>query len=308
MLDAELAAVQKILFDLKPLLDKLRLHLSPIQFRETLTALVGWKVARIVLIESSILVVVPELRKHGFAVTFSEDSYIHKPDIGKGGWSNTVAEIILGGGKRGDYYVYIARNEPDMLAAIEADGQGHSDDFGRFLSIPTCCRQNYVAFSVNAHTVQNDCTPMTALNTHSQPPHLGWNNIAAQYFGYSLISFAPCSLECAAAQNISQAVYNLLWAYDSRFAKLFFDSHHSNIIYSEYQGIHRLRASQWNSDGELLYQSDEMDSTAQSRLSEALAAGSRIRFIAPQFFEIYGDDSLIARWDSSELAFFLCGQ
>jgi hypothetical protein len=288
------------------LFDAIRSHLSPIQFRETMTAVVGWKVARIALPEHPILAIVPVLRDFGLAVAISEDSYIHRPDVGKGGWSNTHAEVVTDGSGRGDYYVYIAKADAMMLTAVEAEGDGDNEIFGDTLGIPQCCREAYAQYINIARTKQNDVTPITAHRTVSRPPHSGWNNIAAQYFGASLISFAPCSLECSAAQAISRTTFELIHSYDPNLAEWFYNCHFSNIIYSERDGIHWLKESVWIASDELAYDPACVQSTADGPLAETLSRGNRLRPKSPQSFELVHNDVSVSVIDSPEIALFLC--
>lgn len=289
------------------LFDAIRPHLSPIQFRETMTAVVGWKVARIALPEHPILTIVPVLRDFGLAVAISEDSYIHRPDVGKGGWSNTHAEVVTDGSGRGDYYVYIAKADAMMLTAVEAEGEGDSEIFGDTLGIPQCCREAYAEYINIARAKQNDVTPMTAHRTVSRPPHSGWNNLASQYFGASLISFAPCSLECSAAQAISRTTFSLIRSYDPNLADLFYNCHFSNMIYSERDGIHWLKESVWTDSGFFAYDPACVQSTSGGPLAEAFLRGNRLRPKSQQSFELVHNDGSISQRDDPEIALFLCG-
>jgi hypothetical protein len=271
-------------------------------------SLLGRKASRISLSEDCALRVVPLLRQHGLVAAVSEDRYVHRPDVGKGGWSNSLSEILPPGADRGDVYVYVTLNDAEMLAAVEAEGDGDSENFGRLLGIPDCCRVAYEENLSGTASPQNDPVPATALRTRSPPPHCCWNNIAAQYFGYSLLSFAPCSLDCLHARRVALDSFEVLLALERRLALRFYRAHRSHIIYSEWEGVHRLAGAAKFEGGVLRYSA--VESTAESRLAEALRDGDTLRPMSPALFEVYKGNVLLSSWGRDRdagVALFLCG-
>ncbi|MBK8464886.1 MAG: hypothetical protein IPL32_03565 [Chloracidobacterium sp.] len=270
-------------------------------------AVLGEKVARIAVTDRCALLLVPLLRESEIAVAVSEFRCVHRPDIGKGGWSNTPGAIVTDDSNQGDLFLYIAGPDTDMVSVMDAESRGDSEVFGEVLGVPSCCRTAYSEYSELMREVQNDPVPQTAWRTTSPPPHPSWNNIAAQYFGYSLLSFAPCSLDCIAAQEHSKLSYDRLVSIDAEFAARFYSRHDSNIIYSEYEGIHRFVGDS-NFDGEFLHYTS-VDSTTKSKLRTELNFGDTLRFLDTSRFEIYAGSRLVSSWGGQEdtsVALFFC--
>ena len=85
---------------------------------------------------------------------------------------------------------------------------------------------------------QNDFVLYVLENTLSKPPYNYWNNYVSQYFGYSLLSFFPCSFDCKKSINLSRKVYEILYKTYPSFADKFLFFHKQNILYTEYRGIY----------------------------------------------------------------------
>ncbi len=280
--------------------------LSPIEFRELLLALCQEKLARLILSTQAILKIGPILKNYNIPMAIGKLRIIQKADQGKGGWSNLIETVYQNDDKPGFYHIYISTQIEKIEVALEAEGNGEYDLFGEILNIPKCCRNAYGNYLHTILKKQNDVTPMTSHNTTSFPPHNFWANIASQYFGYSLLSFAPCSLNCQYSQKISQNTYKLLLKYDRIIAEKFFQMHQSNIIYHEYFGIHCLQNSLWKSNNILTYDPCKILSTSKSQLSTALRQGTCIKYLSQKSFYILNNTEVISAWCGDDVALFLC--
>lgn len=281
-------------------------YLAPIPLREVLEAACGWRVARVALSERTVLLVVPFLRRHGLAAAVSYERYVHELDVGKGGWSNRVARILPDDALEGDLYVYVADTAKTVLEAAAAEADGDPECFGDVLGIPYCCRKAYTSRLEVVRREQNDPIWSTLLGTTALPPYSLWNNVAAQYFGYALLSFAPCSMACPAASERAQAAWRLIGSVAPALAERFRAEHASEIVYSEREGVHRLVGAKWV--GDRLYYEGAC-STAETVLSRQLRMGDALEPVSARSFQLWQGDRLIRVVGESEgMGLFLCGE
>ena len=285
---------------------QVRAHLSPIAFRELLEAAAGWKVARIALSPQAAIAVVPVLRRHGLGVAVGEHCYVHAPDQGKAGWSNRLARVAGDDEDVGDVYVYVAHNERVMIEAADAESHGDNEGFGEALAIPPCCREAYGRYLTVIRERQNDPLWSTVLGTQQVWAHHSWNNVAAQYFGRSLLSFAPCSLDCVAAEGMARRAFELLEKIDPDLAASFLDAQRSHVVFSDLCGVHRLERAYREGD---VLRFAGVCSTGTSDLGQMLAAADGLRPQSTQRFDLLRGDQVLARIEpDAACGLFLCGR
>ena len=246
------------------------------KIREIILAAEGLKVCRTLVDELDLSSFVHLLESHGLHIAIYDHKFICLPDAGKGGWISQYGiqvPIEIG---HGLLMVYIASSPS---AALDAMKQEHSQDdsaFGDSLAIPTCCSNFYVKHIDAALARQNDYLSFVAKNTPPDQPYSYWNNIAAQYFDGSLISFYPCSFSCKAAENVSKKSYQILCQYSETWASQFLFKHKSNIIYTEYEGVYLLGDSIFDGT-QILYDNKRITATMNGIVFNALSMGNILK-------------------------------
>ena len=286
-------------------MNAVRPYISPIAFRELLEAAAGWKVARVPISPRAAIAVVPLLRRHGVAVAVSEHRFVHEPDQGKGGWSNRLARVVEDDADVGDVYVYAAQDERLIIVAADAEADGDNNLFGEILAIPACCRAAFARHLELVRAHQNDPIHTTIAGTITAPPHGPWNNIAAQYFGRCLLSYAPCSLDCEASTERARLAHALLEQVDRNEARAFLDAHRCSYVFSDRQGVHRLDTFRIE-DGVLRF--NGVTSTVDGPLRRRLIAADGLKASSLCSFEMLSRLEVVdAIEDSARLALFWCG-
>ena len=99
---------------------------------------------------------------------------------------------------------------------------------------------------------QNDFVTLVLENTYSDPPYNYWNNYVSQYFGFSLLSFFPCSFDCKESVIVSEQIYSILFDIYPEFADQFLYYHKQNILYTEYRGIYLFENTKYE-NGRIIY-------------------------------------------------------
>lgn len=245
--------------------------------REILLAAEGLKVARTLVPEEEAGDFVQAMTTLGLYAALYHRKYVCQPDAGKGGWiSRHGLELELEAAPAGLLMVYLADNPTAALRAMEAE-HAHADaDFGDLLGIPACCSAFYAASIAAAEREQNDF--ILPVLDHTEPgwPYRHGANIAVQYFDSGLLSFYPCSFHCAAAAQVTLDSHRVLARYDRVWADGLLAAHHDAFLYTEYEGIYRLRGARYRRDT-LHYDSDRVESTLNGVLGHLVRQGDRLR-------------------------------
>jgi hypothetical protein len=214
-------------------------------------------------------------------------------DVGKGGWSNRFGLEVPASDGRGDWLVYVASSERAATAARDAEAEQRDADFGTALGIPACCTEFYLAHRELAFRKQNDYVPLVLDNTRGPFPYNFWNNYVAQYFGYSLISFFPCSFNCERAAQVARRTHDFLRGVCTRFAGRFTYMQRQSILYTEYRGLFLFEGARYRR-GHLDYEPDLIHTTLRdAALMKPLAAGQRLRINAKHDVDILVGDAVI---------------
>jgi hypothetical protein len=209
-----------------------------LQCREIMSAWAGLKVARIGIKTSDLkrtLKVLDELKLNYHIIP--ELVYL-KRDIGKGGWSNKFDESKNIPSHKGDQIIYVGKTKKELKNAFKADLFGDEGEFGINLGIPQCCVDFYLRNQEKAYQKQNDFVPLVLNNTKELHSFNYWNNYVSQYFGYSLLSFFPCSFNCDKAAIMAQNTYELMSTILPDQAEKIIHFQKQPILYSEYRGIY----------------------------------------------------------------------
>ena len=215
----------------------------------------------------------------------SDERYINLPDTGKGGFSNRLDRVAGAQKQSGRWIVYIASDVGLAEAAKLLEEAGDDELFGMLLGIPSCCREAYSLFQPLAKAKQYDLVPFVLGNTPGTMPYDPWLNYAARYFGSTLLSFFPCSFRCPAAGAVARSTFDMLAECDRAWARSFLDLQHTNILYTEHQGLHLFRSHFM--DGSIEYGREDLDSTELTDVSALIGRGDRLQVRAKHQVAIY---------------------
>jgi hypothetical protein len=226
-----------------------------------------------------------------FFLLVSDERYLPRRDVGKGNYCNAF-ELARPDERQGLRNVYIASDKSLAEAAKLIERAGDDELFGTLLGIPHCCRNAYQRFLPIASAKQSDLVPLVLENTPGSGAYDAWLNYPAVYFGRSLLSFFPCSFRCTAASAVARSTYGMLAECDEAWAVSFLDLQRSNILYSEYQGIHLFR--QPLVDGWIRYGPDDVVSTEPTELAALIGRGDRMEICGKRLAYICSGSDRIA--------------
>jgi hypothetical protein len=219
-----------------------------LQCREILSAWAGMKVARIAVRPALLNQTVACLNQLDLVFHVLPDLIFAKRDIGKGGWSNKYDEREDLPASKGDHAVYVSTSQKNLTQAVNADIHGDEGEFGANLGIPSCCVDFYLNNQDAAYQKQNDYVPLVAANTKDLHSFNFWNNYVSQYFGYSFLSFFPCSFTCEHAARMSQNTYDLMHSILPDEADAIVHFQKQPILYTEYRGIYLFEGATFDNE------------------------------------------------------------
>ena len=226
--------------------------------REMITVWMGMKTARLSGSGKSIKIMENASIKLGLSTVRSHKKYIGIRDVGKGGWSNKFGGEFPSSSDKGDWLLYIAKNKDLALKARLAEDEDREFDFGDELGIPSCCSKFYIEKQHEAMEKQNDYVPLVLKNSNSNGPHNYHLNYVAQYFGYSLISFFPCSFECTQAIEKAKKGFSILKDVAPDLAEETLQYLKMPILYTEYRGLYAFGDSYYEPETRVLKYSNTM--------------------------------------------------
>lgn len=262
--------------------------------REIVLASAGVKASRTCMDSADLEIFLPTAERNNLKVVISQDKYVHRKDIGKGGWSNSVERVVARGSTEGLFNVYIASDARLAEVGLSAEELSNEETFGLLLGVPACCVEAYLRFHPVAQLKQNDFVPLVLESTNGPPPYSYWNNFVSQYFGRSLLSFFPCSFNCPHAAHFAKETFFLIRQCSSAWAEGFVRSQQTNILYTEYLGLHLLTESHYK-DGWITYDARLVQSTEATEITERLRRGDKLRVLGKREVEIYDGKRLICK-------------
>lgn len=218
--------------------EKLIAVIGLLQCREVITAYAGIKSVRIAVKPPKLKALIHLLQELNLYYIVSDDLIFCRKDIGKGGWSNKFDTRPNLPRKKGEHLVYVGSNKKKLLKAVKADLNGDDSEFGYELGIPSCCVNFYVANSDKAYQKQNDFVTLVYDNTNHKKPFNHLNNFVSQYFGYSFLSFFPCSFDCLGSAQLSLDTFELVKSFIPRYADKTLYFMQQPILYTEYRGVY----------------------------------------------------------------------
>jgi len=253
--------------------------------REILLAAAGVKVSRTSLSDVKFALLRSIAARYDFCVLASRDRYIHRRDEGKGGCCNAIDRVARPGEDTGLHFVYIASDTSLTEAAKLLEEAGDDQLFGMLLGIPTCCREAYGRFQPTAMAKQFDLVPLVLENTPGKMPYDPWVNYPAVYFGRALLSFFPCSFRCLAASAAARSTFAMLAECDASWAHSFLEFQQTNILYTEYQGVHMICRPLV--DCSIRYEPKDIRSTEPTELARTLRGGDRLTIRGKRHVDVY---------------------
>lgn len=209
-----------------------------LQCREVISAWAGQKIARIGVNSSRLKQTLKLLDELRLPYQLVQELVFAKRDIGKGGWSNKFHDDQNIPSHKGDHLIYLGKTSEAVSRAMKADFYGEEGEFGNNLGIPSCCIDFYLTHQEIAFQRQNDFVPLVFKNTTTLHSFDFWNNYVSQYFGYSLLSFFPCSFNCGHAANLAKNTYDLIHSIVPEQAKKILHFQMQPILYTEYRGVY----------------------------------------------------------------------
>ena len=270
---------------------EIRGRLGDTSTKELLLAAAGVKVSRLSVSEEDLGFLCRLAERYGFFLLASDQRYLPRRDVGKGDYCNAF-EVLGPDQTNGLRNIYIA-SETSLVEAAKLLEEVVDDElFGALLGIPSCCRDAYQRFLPIASAKQFDLMPLVLENTPGPLSYDSWLNYPAVYFGRTLLSFFPCSFRCTAACTVAKSTYRMLAECDEAWATSFLDLQTSNILYTEYQGVHLFR--QPLIDGWIRYGSDDVSSTEPTDLADAIRRGNRLHICGKRMAHIYSGGERIA--------------
>jgi hypothetical protein len=267
-------------------------HFDDNLIREILLAAADVKISRASLAESKIDELRTVAQRHGFEIAASQHRWIPCADKGKGNWANSALRLAEAGEPGAVRNVYIASDATLAETGQMLDEAGEDDLFGALLGIPACCREAFERNKEAAASKQFDFVPYVLDNTGGCTPYDWRLNYPAQYFGYSLLSFFPCSFRCGAAARIAETTLGMLADCDGTWADRFADLQKSNVLYTEFRGLHLLRAPLC--DGAIAYRPHDVVSTEATDLADLLRQGDRLEVRGKHDVAIYRGSQRLA--------------
>ena len=266
--------------------------------REVLLAAAAVKVSRTCLDDAELAALRDIATAHSFCLLASEGRYIHRHDTGKGGAANGIERKARPDEPGGLRNVYMAAYDSLAAAARLIEETGDHEIFGLLLGIPQCCRDAFGRNSAAAKAKQNDFIGAALDATDGPMPYDPWLNYAANYFGGALISFFPCSFRCPAAAFVARNTYRMLDECDPAWAARFLNLHRTNILYTEYDGLHLFRQPLTNDV--IRYGPGDLDSTEQTDVAHLLRRGNRLVVHGKRHIGIYRDDARVAEIEGED--------
>lgn len=205
-----------------------------LDIRDVICAAAGFKVSRIGASNEQANLIRSLLEPCGVSVVFSDCKFLSVRDSAKGAWSNRCREISADSSD-GRWHLFIARDQHLAEEARLCQKRKDHHSLGALLGIPECCRDFYS--QIAKQTYKRDVFPFIYRNTNSARSFDFWTNYGARYFGYSLLSFAPCSFICEQAAGVAKTVWSILSTVNSELADMCVTYHKRTIFYTEESGV-----------------------------------------------------------------------
>jgi len=281
------------------LLQELQPEFSPSVTREVLLAAAGIKLSRTCLADDKVATLERIAARYNFELCVSEERYIHRPDAGKGGSSNQIACVAEAANNEGLRNVYVASDGGLAEAGKMLEEAGDDEIFGTLLGIPRCCRNAFAENLSVASAKQTDFVLVSLENTPGDMPYDSWLNYPANYFGGGLISFFPCSYRCERAALVARSTFAALNECGDRWARGFPACLRTNILYTEYDGLHMFAQPLMN--GVIRYTQADLRTTMEGPLTELLRRGTQLRVYGKRHVAVFREGEQIGELSGPDI-------
>jgi len=205
-----------------------------LDIRDVICAAAGFKVSRIGASNEQANLIRSLLEPCGVSVVFSDCKFLSVRDSSKGAWSNRCREISADSCD-GRWHLFIARDQHLAEKARLCEKRKDHSSLGELLGIPECCRHFYI--EIAKRTYKRDVLQFIFRNTDGARSFDFWTNYGARYFGYSLLSFAPCSFICDQAAAVAKTVWSILSNVNPGLADMCVTYHKRTVFYTEESGV-----------------------------------------------------------------------
>lgn len=192
------------------------------------------------------------------------------------GWSSCLEWVESGQAAqdRLDRFIYFGTDLASVTAARDADELGDHERFGELLGYPACCRDFFTAHWPAVAGVSCDLLPKSCARTAGNSDSR--TNIATQYFGWSPISFFPCSFRCCAAASVGQRAIELSDCVDpiglGRRLRWYMSC---SVFYSADHGVFLLPEASLR-DGVLTFDRKRVEGRGRADVLKAIRRSSRL--------------------------------
>jgi len=269
---------------------------SPATIREIIQSAHTGKISRIFLEDEQLHNMAPVLDELCLEYFLSPEKYIFTQDVGKGGFSNSIRELVPNSSPIGSFMVHIGRSKDKLLYAREFDLSGNDKAFGHALGIPECCVKAFVLNSTEAYANQNDFTLFSLRKGNLEPDP--WSINCAQYFGYGLVSHFPCSVNCKKTSEMAKAAARLLNDVAPKLALEFIKYQRYCYIYTEYDGISAFKETTSAKQNIWYYDPHKIEFTKTGLLTQAIIKGNQLFVNTPFSFKICNKEEEIMKVNS----------
>jgi hypothetical protein len=276
--------------------------LSPASIREVIQSSLTNKISRTFLTDRQLYKCAPIFECLNLKYYLSDSKYLFNEDTGKGGFSNAIAEMLPNTSPYGAFMVHLGQDSENVFITREADLKGDHRNVGLLLGIPSCCIDAFIQNSCTAESLQNDhtlnsCNP----NLISINP---WSVHCAQYFGYGLVSYFPCSPNCDKTAEIALNNALLLKEYTPDLYTSFTNYQMYTYLYTEYDGIYAFKSPLKCRDGIIYYDNMNIESSSRGLLSELLVKGNQLKILTSNNFTIASDDEVLITINSKNVRLY----
>lgn len=204
--------------------------LSPLAIKELLQSLNSDKVSRFSFSQNYLNKFILFLKKKNFYFKISDPIY-HKFDKRFSKWSaHNFSKYKKG--LTESFFIYFGSNKSKVFKAYNFELNNKHYETGKLLKIPECCARQFVINLRSLKKNNYDFVPQVIKNSsHLTKPYNFLNNIIAQFNGYSLLSYAPCSFNCKKSLKYAKQSLKLLKKYKANLHKNFIDKLSYSSIY-----------------------------------------------------------------------------
>lgn len=277
------------------------LNLNNLSGKEIILVYEGVKPScRIYVSDSSLKKLKDFCKKTGLFLESSHFKLFGSSDKGKGGFSDRRKRVPLN--HRGLICYYISKTKKQTEKAKRYEDIGNHKEFGKILGYPDCCIKSFKTKSLE--NKKYGFVFRVLKETREEPPYSFYNNFISQYFGFSLLSHFPCSLNCKKSTRLAEKYFRALKKYSKRWAQELVRYQKSAILFTEYRGIFLIEKFGFKNKI-LTYDNSKIKSTLRNKIFKSLKEGNTIEIINKNHVIIRNDNELIKELRGEKIGIFI---